>query len=619
MDRLRKLSIVVFFTFLCGSLFGQTHISVPLDSQVYYILAQAQIRGLCAPLSGVKPYSRAVVISAIKEILDSDSGKLRPAEQAILERYMEKFDKPKTGIDWKRGGYFKEAAIGKSDFPITANVQMTADIEGSGGYYQSDELFFGTEIWLGFFVNGDIGGNVSYEIGAEGGLMKVPHRFLGKYNTYYEDFTDNGEFQNRNIDVYSEPLTHFPYTYKKRWDGSVFFIQDLYSFTTWPESLAGAYSLQPELTLSYLDSRVIARFSRIPHEWGSVSHGSSLHLNQAARPFGAIEAEFRPFSWFGIASMTGAMEYYQTESIKGSAMNFQNLYSITMFQFKYKNYIFVDLGEIVVWPKRFEIGYMLPIISTIFYQNNVGDFDNIAAMFNLKMQYPGIGNIWASIFWDEAFWVRNFSEVDGTMLALQTGMEAPLPFLSFSSLKISYTKVNPYCYTHNRNYNPWYGDLTMETSYTNNGVGLGYYLPPNSDEILARFQTMPVKSLTLSLQYQLIRHGADFGPNAVDGSNLLSELDPSGRHGDNLVSKRYFLRDGAYQWSHIIKVGTEWNLPKVPIVLCGEAGMNYSYFTNIEEKANVTGEPHPYARVNTADYPESTGFIVKIGLKIFPR
>jgi hypothetical protein len=158
----------------------------------------------------------------------------------------------------------------------------------------------------------------------------------------------------------------------------------------------------------------------------------------------------------------------------------------------------------------------------------------------------------------------------------------------------------------------------MEKAYTNNGVGLGYYLPPNSDELLARFETMPVKSLNLSLQYQLIRHGADFGSSAVDGSNLLSELDPGDRDGKPVL-KRYFLRDGAYQWSHCIKIGAEWNLPKIPVALYGEAGVHYSYFTNIAEKANVTGEPHPYAKVDTAEYPESTGFIVKIGLKVFPR
>jgi hypothetical protein len=336
-----------------------------------------------------------------------------------------------------------------------------------------------------------------------------------------------------------------------------------------------------------------------------------------ARPFLALEAEFNPVSWFGISSLTGALEYDNTEGIKNSSMTFQNAFSITMLQFKYKEYLFFDIADAVIWPKRFEPGYMLPIINNFLYQNNIGDFDNMAITLNLKAQYPGLGNIWFSFFIDELNLLSDLSTLDRQMFAMQGGANVPLPFLSFSSLKLSYTTVSPYCYTHNRNYNPWYGDLRMETPYINNGVRLGYYLPPNSDEILARFQTMPVKSLVTHLQYQLIRHGADFGPNAVDGSNLLSELDPDDRN-SNPVLKRFFLHDGAYQWSHIVRIGAEWNLPRIPVALLGEAGVNYSYFTNTAEPAN-SGKAYDYAITDTAEYPKSTGFIVKLGLKVYPR
>jgi hypothetical protein len=265
---------------------------------------------------------------------------------------------------------------------------------------------------------------------------------------------------------------------------------------------------------------------------------------------------------------------------------------------------------------------MIPIISTIFYQNNIGDFDNMSITLNLKAQYPGLGNLWGSIYIDEMNFLSDMFTLDRQMLALQAGVNVPLPFLSFTSIKATYTRINPYTYTHHRNRVPWYGDLRMERAYTNNGVGLGYYLPPNSDEILARFETMPVPSLTLSLQYQLIRHGADFGSSAVDGSNLLSELDSQGRD-DRPELYRYFLCDGAYQWSHIIRLGVEWNVPKIPVALFGEAGIHYSYFTNIAGKANnadvTEARPLPYSRINTAEYPESTGFIIKLGIKIFPR
>jgi hypothetical protein len=620
----KVLAGVCWYIFLCAPLFAQTHSSVSLENQVYYILEQAEMRGLCRPLSGVRPYTQSVVSTAINEILFTDKvEKISKTEREILEQYQGKFSKPKAGIDWRRGGWYGEAALGKNDMPLSGNLGLSVEMEGSTGLYPSfGDRFFGAETWVHVFVNGDLGYNFSYNFTFEGGLVMAPRRWIGTYNTYYEgfpgeDITDS-EFANRKIDVYSEPLTHFPYTYKKRWDGSIFFFNNLDTFQSWPETTAGGYNMGSELTASFLEDKLIMRLGRISHDWSSSSFGSSLAFNQMARPFVAFEGDFNPVPWLGFSSLTGILEYYNTKGIYESPKTNQNAFSITMMQFRYKNYVFFDFMDTVVWPRRFDIGYISPITNSFFYQNNTGKFDNMSITVNLKAQYPGLGNIWGSIFIDEMNLTSEMFILDRQMLALQAGVNAPLPFLSFTSIKATYTRINPYTYTHHRNIVPWYGNLRMEKGYTNNGVGLGYYLPPNSDEILARFQTMPVKSLTLSLQYQLIRHGADYGLSAVDGSNLLSELDPDFRD-KNPVLKRYFLRDGAYQWNHIIKIGTEWNVPKLPVCFLGEAGVNYSYFTNIAAEANVTGQPHRYFMVNTAEYPQSTGFIIKLGLKIFPH
>ncbi|MDR1868428.1 MAG: hypothetical protein LBQ82_00410 [Treponema sp.] len=623
-----KYFFLFLFSIFCAPVFSQTHTSIPLNNRIYFILEQAQARGLCSSLPGIRPYTQDVAASAIREILYSDdSEKLSPAEREILEQYLKKFTKPETGMDWQRGAYYNETDIGKSDVSISANLGIGADIQGSAGFYlPSGKQYFGTETWLQFYLNGDISKYVSYNFIMNGGLMLAPRKKLGEYWTFYDGFPQEyetaSEYANREIPVYSEPLTHFPYAYKKRWDGSIYlFSGNIAKFESWPVSAAGGYNLLSELTSSFLENKLILRLGRLSHEWGSTPLGSSLSFNQAARPFFGVEAEFSPVSWFSIASLTGALEYYNDLGIKDSSMTFQNLFSVTMLQFRYKNYLFFDFIDAVVYPKRFEPGYISPITNSFFYQNNIGDFDNMAMSFNLMAQYPGIGNVWVSFFMDEMNLTADLLTLDRQMFSWQTGISFPLPILSFSSIKISYTMINPYCYTHNRNYNPWYGERRMETAYVNNGVSLGYYLPPNSDEILFRFETMPVKSLSLNLQYQMIRHGADFDDNAVDGSNLSSELDPHDRN-DNPVLKRYFLRDGAYQWSHIIKIGGEWTLSTnkdaTPFAVYSEVGTVISYFTNIKGQPN-SGKAYNYSIVDSAEYPKSTGIIVKLGIKVFPK
>ena len=621
---------LLVFTLFCGRLFGQTHTSVPLDNQVYSILEQAQMRGLISPLSGVRPYTRSVVVGAVNELLaPGNYGRLKDSERQILEDVLAGFETPQSGLDWKRGGFYSQTELGKNGMPLSFNLETGVDFELSSAFIpEFGETYLGTELWAHVDLSGDIGRNISYGLYNQGGLVKMPRSFLGTYNTYYYGFSAQGgwdpnEFQNRVIDVYSGPVTQFPFSYRKRWDGSIFTFDSLSSFKYWPESFAGGYAMQGELTASFLENRLIIRTGRMPREWGSGPLGTSLIFSSAARPFLAAEAEFRPFSWFSISSLTGILEYENVEGIKVSSMTSQNAFSATMVQLSLKDYLFFDIVDAVVYPKRFELGYMLPITSSFFYQNNIGDFDNMSLAFNLKAQYPGLGNVWFSLFLDEMSLQSNMTNLDRTMVAYQGGFNIPLPVMSFSSLRFSYTKINPYTYTHNRNINPWFGDLPMETSWTNNGVGLGSYLPPNSDEFLLQFKTMPAKNLSAVFEYQMIRHGASHGSSAVDGSNLLSELDPGGRGGDPVLW-RFFLRDGAYQWMHVVKAGGDWKIPRTPVSLFGEAGVVFSYYTNINVPANNAGlangetpHPSPFRRINTPEYPVATSLIAKIGFRLF--
>jgi hypothetical protein len=570
-----KKRIVLYLFFAAAiSVSAQTYTSVPLDNHIYNILEQAELRGLCPPLSGVKPYTRAYILSAINTILacENENGALGFTERAVLENYKYIFSRPEAGLNLKKGYFYTEKNIGKNGIPLSAYAGAGMDAELSDGVYPlSNDNYLGCDLWVSLFLKGDIGKSFSYGFSAAGGIIKSPRKLLGEYDTYYEGFDGNDEYKNARINSYSEPLAYFPYTYQKKWDGSVHFLDDPSVFYSWPDGMAGGYSLKSEIGGIFLDSIIKWRLGRLEHEWGNSASGSSLAMNRRARPFLGIEASFNPFTWFGFSSLTGVLEYYNDEGIKVSAMTNQNAFTISMLEFRYKNYLSLDLGEAVVWPKRFELGYISPITNHFFYQNNIGDFDNMSMFLNIKGQYPGLGKIWVSFFWDEAHLVKDAFELDRTMISTQAGATIFLPIFAFTSVKLTYTKIEPYCYTHNRNKVPGYTER-METAYMNNGVGIGYYLPPNSDELLFRFETMAGRASNIHFQYQMIRHGADFGPNPVDGSNYLSELDPNGREGKKEL-KKYFLRDGAYQWFHILKAGAEHTLNKLPVKIYGEAGV----------------------------------------------
>jgi hypothetical protein len=394
------------------------------------------------------------------------------------------------------------------------------------------------------------------------------------------------------------------------------------SMIGWPDGYSVGFNLRPELAGSLMADHLTYRFGRIDREWGGMSNNSSLILNKQAQPFLALEVTATPFDWLKFSALSGVLEFNDTESIKDSAASSQNAFSAGMVELNVKNYFHFDFGSTVIWPKRLELGYLFPLTDNFFYQNFIGDFDNLALFFNLKGRYPGIAELWLSFFLDEISLeiLKSAFELDRAMFAFQAGTNIALPFLPFGSLSLSYTKIEPYTYTHTKEFVPWYGDIPMESSYTNNGRGLGYYLPPNSDELKLRFEAMPEINTRVNMQYQMIRHGADFGTKAVDGSSYLSELDPEGRS-DKDELKKFFLQDGAYQWLHIIKIGAEHTFApkKAPVFqVFGETGVVISYFTDIEGDAN-SGSASRYRVIDRPEYPKSTGFVFTIGVRIFPE
>jgi len=633
------------------SISAQTHISVPLEHPVYIIIEQAQIRGLCGFLPATKPYSQAMILSIIDEILNNDKvpafRALKDKEREILEQFRTDFNPSRKGFDLTHGtistehewhnvyfsGVFSfgaDLSFGAGIYPIAGGYHRTEDlidvdknvighidaIHPSAGDFFADFSFVPT-----FSLIGDLGRNTSYGFTISGFLGRSPRTILGTYETTPRDPSDT-ETNYLNFPTYSEPLAYFPYTYKKKWDGFLFPANDLgnSSMIAWPNGVSMGYSMLGELSGSLLKGHVMYRFARLDREWASPINNGSLVLNQTAQPFLALETVIVPFKWLSFSALTGVLEYNNAIGItndagsKDSASAFQNAFSIVMLDINIKKYFKINIGSSVIWAKRFELGYLFPLADNYLYQNNIGDFDNIALFLNLEGHPAGIGKIWFSTYLDEISFESNIFEKDRTMFAFQVGGSFYLPFLPFASVTLSYTKIEPYNYTHTRVKTPWNGETLMESNYVNFGKPLGYYLPPNSDEILFRIQTIPFLQTTLHLQYQMIRHGADYGDRAVDGSSYWSEL----KRVDRSSMKKDFLHDGAYQWMHIFKIGGEYSFTgkKIPIKLLGEIGFVYSYFTDTGLPLGTSGS---YGVIDTPQYPHTLSFILFLGVKLFPK
>ena len=657
------LLISIFFIF---PFFSQNNICVDIDDGVYAVLENASLRGFCEPLPAVKPYSQKFIKEKLEEILSNLESSSESYEfsvqKSVVENELLRLQHT-NGLELAKATFRVEGNV--LDFPLSLEVSDSINSFFSYGFYDYKDYSRGAmEVLNVLDFSGDLGANISYRNKTYLGLSKVPLAKAGVYDIGYwystkynstNDFSLATEQDSRTINVYKNPAC-LPYSYQKNWDGSAYPIEggiNAGGLHPWPYDLSLVFGMSGEIRGGFLNDVIELGIGRERREWGAMDLGSSLALNSSAQPFFAFDTALKPFKWISLRTMTGILEmpnrsdvlanaFYPVDE-NGKKINtepgntdnlnsdeykdyhyFQNAFSIGELDLDFK-YLHFDFGSTCVWPKRFELAYAFPLIDRIVYQNDVGDYDNLALYADLKIRYPGVGFIWGSFFLDElnAFFTK-FWETTRAMYAYQVGLKVAVPKLPFATFSLRYTKIEPYCYTHQAiNGTPWYNGYISE-NYTNNGQSLGYYLQPNSKELLARLEMNPFGTCSAALQYQFIIHGADFGSKAVPGSNIFSELPRNGRG----ELKKHFLRDGAYEWTHVIALSGSYKFSavKVPVTLNASVGYVYDFFTSIDgssvsiyESDNRYSVKESYHRVENEEYFTTNGLILSLGIKIFGR
>ncbi len=646
------ISGLIFFSFVVSA---QMNVSVSLNDEIYEFLDVANKKGLCSPLNSYKPYTRSQILQSLREIYDN-SEKMTENEIEMVEQYLAEYE---PNEEEKKNTFYKASFKNHNEnFPISFNYKSELEFVYSGGLYtDSDYNSFGMDNMYIINFDGDIGKGLSYRLKGVLDFSWMPLMEIGDYLIGYpwfedglDDFAD-GKFAEDSVEYAKIKNTqrrirrylnnsYLPYSYKKPWSGQFYFSKNMNAsgLEGWATSFGLGFSIDGEIRGSILDNHIILGAGRFDREVAAMDTGSSLVLNAQAYPFMAVDAQFKLFNFLKFYSLTGILEYPNQDYINNDELKllgcpdgvddsyfYQNAFSLNMIELDFKRLHF-DFGSSVVWPKRFDIGYMFPLANYVEYQNHIGDCDNLALFGDVKFSIEGIGSIWASFYLDEINGLNNnpFKHTRA-MFAYQGGVKYVLPKLPFATISFRYTKIEPYCYTHHSiNYAPWYDHYICE-NYSNNGESLGYYLPPNSDEFLLQFKIQPKKGITAGASYQLIRHGADYGSQQVPGSNIYSEL--SNQNRDEL--EKYFLHDGAYNWIHIVSAGSKFALnTKIPVSFYGNLGLMFSYFTVIDSEnydRDVNGNngnckdadfSTPFDIANTEEYPNIFGAVLTLGVSI---
>ena len=370
-----------------------------------------------------------------------------------------------------------------------------------------------------------------------------------------------------------------PFSFTKQWDGFHFSADDGdYSFDE-TEGFSRASLSLPELSFESKESIFRISFSRYRRDWGIGEH--DLFLSDSARPMEGVELKGELSDTLFFTSFTG------NSSDPSDKMRDQKMFSLHMVEYAPFEWLYLSFAESAVWGKRLEFTYLNPLSVYYVSQNQIGDLDNIAVGGSMGIRVNPSLFLYSSLFIDEIEVQKmgEFFRNPKNQYAWYAGLKSPLKILPFGMITFQYTKIEPYCYTHYVQDYP-YTDTDIDISYTNDGEGIGYPLPPNSDEFMLKISLNPFYSFGCFLKYSLIRHGDN--PEAGAGNYLIEgDIDDFLDYSqlDNYPDKD-FLDDGIYEILNIITLNLRKSISD--ITLWGEYSLMFAdNFKNTEGQSEV--------------------------------
>jgi hypothetical protein len=561
--------LVLLILVLVPAAAGQLH--VPPDHGVYEVLRQLEMRELIPPQSGALPYTESYIVRLLDTALTSPERMSAP-ELTLLQAFRSEFGQAEESTRPNSIERVLERGSLRTvdqDTLITteAGIRGSLDFRLPSTSFQDYDLRSAARIYYAL----DIGDTASVLM--EGGLRfdKLdptafsPYRFStpgeGFYLWLLGDSINNAGYYNGQAD--------FP--------------------------VAG-FDLTSDLSLSLLDHAVEVGWGMYPRNWGFGTNG--ILLSGTARSFDALSLRLQPADWLVYSYLSGTLTPKVLASDSESD-KFQNMVGLKRLELLLPFNLKLAVFETVVYVKRFELGYLNPFMVSMLYQNILGDYDNMLAGVEFEYTLPLLGRVYGSFAFDELHhanpvtWFKEARDI----IALQAGAEFPLPVLPFSSAQLQYTHIAPFFYTHYPQNYPTYdfgtaveekaevvseGDnqyvyitivddkAEMNVNYLNKGEPLGYYLPPNSDELLLHLSSHLSPDLSAELTAGIIRHSGQYGDSYEEymdygrySSGGYAQKDFQG----NLVGKAY-----------TAALRAEWKIPASPAAVTG--GYQFSYEMN---------------------------------------
>ena len=222
-----------------------------------------------------------------------------------------------------------------------------------------------------------------------------------------------------------------------------------------------------------------------------------------------IKYKFFSYSFFH-AQLLGK-EYYSPDSITGGIHVVDSKYmAYHRIAFDISKHLNLGAGEVVIYGERpLDLSYLNPFSFYKSVEHSNRDRDNAMLFFDANNKsIPGT-KLYATLLIDDITFGKLGTGWWGNQTIIDAGVNCELlyKFLPLD-IKLQFTKIDPYVYTHR----------LIRNNYTSYGYNLSSFSDPNSELFLTEINYRLSKRFALKLLYNYKVHGAN--PLASDGSIL---------------------------------------------------------------------------------------------------
>jgi hypothetical protein len=468
---------------------------INVNHPVYELLGLYEALGITGFLPLARPYSKAVVINYLEQLLLFET--LTEKEKKVIRLYLKDIYSPANGLKLKEH-------TGASTYAV---VGASAEIAGRNAW--GNNATYSTSNIFEPAIAGDIGKHISFYAGIGVAIDRLAP------DLFYRGFVKSKE-------------VHFPYEHI----GYAFHPYQFNYETMWrhvnasgkqgagpplQKDLTAGMIYHTELNGSWADGNIRLHIHNQRRSWGYSA--DNLVLSNNARRFLGIDLKIEPTPWLRYSFLVGSLFAYSSQ-YNNNIYNYdlghvQKMLTLHMVEFSPFKQLQVTLTGGNIWSKRLELAYLVPFVLPHLTQSDIGNYDNTVINMDIALLLPKLGKTWFSLFVDEFNFTKGEKKLKmpRNRYAWQVGWKTGLlnSLLPATFTEISYTRLTPFVYTHypESDFNPLGTERPLDMTYTHDNSNLGFYLPPNSSEFKLHLTNMAIPDLTIKMDNRFIIHGTN--------------------------------------------------------------------------------------------------------------